>query len=934
MPLQPGTRLGPHEIVSQLGAGGMGEVYKATDTRLNRTVAIKVLPPHLSEDADRRHRFEREAQTIAALNHPHICTLYDAGREGQTDFLVMEYLEGETLAARLSSGPLPLDEALKVAIEIADALDKAHGQGVTHRDLKPGNIMLTSSGAKLLDFGLAKLKQLARASESGAVLSAVGTNTTAPGVILGTLQYMAPEQLEGKEADARTDIFAFGMLLYEMVTGRKAFEGKSQPHLIAAIVSSQPDPLSKLLPAAPAALDFLVSRCLTKDPEQRLQTATDLVWKLRWIAEGGDGGVPVLHAHRRRGNVALYALVAVAVLASTMALVVWLSPRRTQARGEYRFLIDVPDMPVAEALSVSPDGRLVAYSAASGGAPAVFVRSLNTEGGQRLAGTEGAGRLFWSPDSRWVAFFAGGRLKKVEAAGGPPQNICETPDLIGGTWNANGIIVFGSSKGLQRVAAAGGQPAAIALPNGVQRPREPYFLPDGRHYLYLAGSGEGSDAIYAGSLDSTETTRLVEASSNPVYAEPGYLLYHREGTLYARPLDASDVSLGGDAIRLTDGLPYGQNGAAAFAASHTGVLIFRNDPQHQVAATGDTAAIGGIGAADPPLRWVARSGNGEQAAAQGRWAGVDVSPDGKRAAVHRHEADGGDVWIFEAGQTTPLRFTFDAAQDNSSPVWSPDGTRIAFSSRRNSKWGLYVKLADNTRAEDQLLESELPVMPMSWSGDRLVYWTRAPKSAGDIWSVIANPTVTERKPVLILQTAADERNPQVSPDGKWIAYSSNETGRSEVYVRPFPEGSGRIQVSVNGGVFPRWRRDGRELYFMNLVVLGSMMASNISVSGASIQREVPHALFQSFFTSGAHERGESNAYGVSADGQRFLVPQFENVAAAMGAPAAGGRGVFAAAVAFAIPAVMADRRAATSVSTSRSTAPITVVVDWTAKLRQ
>ena len=988
MALDPGTRLGPYEILAPLGAGGMGEVYKATDTRLNRTVAIKVLPPHFSSNPEMKQRFDREAQTVAALNHPHICTLHDVGRQGDTDFLVMEYLEGETLAARIERGPLPLEDALRVAIQIADALEKAHGHGVTHRDLKPGNIMLTESGAgrqgspqaKLLDFGLAKLKQAPQASASGSPISAVLSGTT-PGTILGTLQYMAPEQLEGKEADARTDIFAFGTVLYEMATGRRAFEGKSQPHLIAAIVSAQPDPVSKTQTAAPPALDFLIERCLVKDPELRLQTATDLVWKLRWIAEGGtEGSVQASSASARRRRVRMAQLgLAVVSLLVLGTSVVTMSRRDTDVRQVTRFLVDVPDMPVAEAVSISPDGRFVAYSASDAGATAVFLRPLDTDVGTKLPGTEGAGRLFWSPDSRWIAFFAGGRLKKVEAAGGPPQNICETPDLLGGTWNADGVIVFASSKGLHRVLAAGGQPTPIELSEEVtkQNPREPYFLPDGRHYLYLAGGEKGdrrpetgdgrlktedrrpetedrSDAaIYAGSLDSTETTRLVASQSNAAYAEPGYLLYHREGTLYAQAFDADDVELSGEAVRLADGLPYAESGTAAFAVSHAGVVIYRNEPQRQ--ATGGAApGTAGPSPPAPPLLWVSRNGRGERAAEPEGWTGVDLSPDGRRTAVHRHDPDGGDVWIFEKGNGTPSRFTFDGAQDNSSAVWSPDSARIAFASQRNGKWGLYVKLADNTRAEEQVLESELPVMPMSWSGDRLVYWTSDSKTGGDIWSV---QLTGEKKPVPVLQTPADERNPTVSSDGKWIAYSSNESGRSEIYIRPFPEGPGRIQVSVNGGVFPRWRRDGREVYFMSLVSLGAMMASDIRVSGTAIQREVPRGLFQSFFIRGPHAGGHPHAYAVSADGQTFLVPQFENVPLAFGrggaragggaggrGPRAGGGGRFAggggrgratlvgnAVAAFVVSAVRADRYAATAPS-AQSAAPITVVLDWDAGL--
>jgi eukaryotic-like serine/threonine-protein kinase len=406
MPLQPGTKLGPYKIVAPAGAGGMGEVYKGSDTRLNRTVAIKVLPEQFSQDTEMKQRFEREAQTIAAMNHPHICTLYDVGQQDGTEFLVMEYLEGETLASRVARGPLPLAEALKVAIEIADALDKAHGHGVTHRDLKPGNVMLTATGAKLLDFGLAKLKQQATSPDTP---SPAGANTTTPGTILGTLQYMAPEQLEGRDADSRTDIFAFGAMLYEMVSGKKAFEGKSKAHLIAAIVSADPDPLSKVQPETPPALEFLVKRCLAKDPEDRLQTVWDVLSQLRWIADGGsDAGSAALSTRRRRRPAQL-ALAAAALLAVVVAIPVFLGFGNSKTPLETRFTIATPDMPVPEAAVISPDGRAVAYSARDAGGTFLFVRPLDTDSPLRLPGTDGAGDLFWSPDSRFIAFFAGGR---------------------------------------------------------------------------------------------------------------------------------------------------------------------------------------------------------------------------------------------------------------------------------------------------------------------------------------------------------------------------------------------------------------------------------------------------------------------------------------------------------------------------------------------
>jgi Tol biopolymer transport system component len=615
-----------------------------------------------------------------------------------------------------------------------------------------------------------------------------------------------------------------------------------------------------------------------------------------------------------------------------MALPTFRYLRGSQTLEETRFALTLPDMPISEAVSISPDGRWIAYSARDGASTSVFARPINSEAATKLLGTEGAGRLFWSPDNNWIAFFAGGRLKKVEPTGGAAQVICDTADFLGGSWNTENTIVFASSKGLQRVSAAGGDPALITGLDGQagsSKPQEPYFLPDGRHYVYTAVQGSGS-AIYAGSLDSKDTTRLIAAQSNVVYAEPGYLIYHRDGTLYAQPFNAKKLALTGEAIRIADKMPYGTTGAGAFAASQTGILIFRNNPPSSNPATGS----GTLNVVSTPLLWVDRSGlKLEQAAAQAAWAGLNLSPDGKHAAVHRHDPEGGDIWIFETGKDTPSKFTFDATQDNSMPVWSPDGMRIAFGSRRNGKWGLYLKHADNTRADELLLESGGPALPMDWSpdGKLLVYCITDPKTSGDIWALPITDASGEKKPMPVLQTTSDERNPQISPDGKWMAYSSDETGRSEIFIKSFPYGPAKIQVSVNGGVFPRWRRDGKELYFMNLVSLGAMMASDIRTNGSSIQRDVPHMLFQSIYVNSSHPGGQNHAYAVTGNGQRFLIPQFENPGALYNAgTVARGR---AGTLTTLFPEILRDRHATASPAAT-STTPLMVVLNWTSNLKR
>ncbi len=808
MALAPGTRLGPYEIVAPLGAGGMGEVYRARDTRLERTVAVKVLPQHLSASSEVRQRFEREAKTISQLSHPHICALYDVGREGETEYLVMEYLEGETLADRLLKGSLPTEQTLRYGIEIADALDKAHRQGIVHRDLKPGNVMLTKSGVKLLDFGLAKA-MTASVQPSGltSLQTMMGTanNLTQEGTILGTFQYMAPEQLEGREADARTDIFAFGAVVYEMATGRKAFSGGSQASLISAIMKEEPAPIATLQPMTPPALDRVVRTCLAKDPEDRFQTAHDAKLQLQWIAEvGSAAGVPAPVIARRKSRERLaWAGFGIATIAA-IAFAAGYVRRAPRPSPGIRAALPFPEKMFLGELALSADGTRVDRG-------------------------------------------------------------------VGGTWNRDGTIVFAPvpTSVLYRVAASGGKPVPVTKLDASRHEtahRYPRFLPDGRHFLYMAANLAGppddaANAIRVGSLDGRVDKELVRTLSNAGYAS-GHLLYVREGTLLAHRFDLSRLEVEGEPVPAVQkvGLATWQS-FSLFSASDNGVLV--TSPRF---------------APSSRLLWLDRSG--KEAGSVGESApfgSARLSPDGRKLAVDAYDPvrDTSDIWVYDTASGVGTKFVSGTQAHEVNPVWSPDGSRIVFASDRKAKGvgnDLWIKPLEGGK-EELFVGAADQRTPEDWSGDgRFLSCNVIPvhgRRTNQLWIL---DTGAGNRASPFAAEALNQGNSRFSPDGRWIAYDSNESGRTEVYVRPFPAGSGTWQVSTAGGAFPHWRRDGKELFFLS----GDFKLMAVPVSAdAKFHAGTPVPLFA------VHPSGAGTVYDVSSDGQRFLV---NSLATDLGSP--------------------------------------------------
>jgi Tol biopolymer transport system component len=864
-----GTRLGPYEILGLIGEGGMGQVYRAADTRLDRTVAIKVLPAALAADPVRRDRFEREARSISRLEHPNICPLYDVGvlpsdsADGPPAgglFLVMQFLEGETLAQRIERGPLSIKDTLDIGVQIAEALAAAHRAGIVHRDLKPGNVMLTRAGARLLDFGLAR--NVPGTTDGSTIGGTAQTSLTTQGTLLGTLHYMAPEQLDGREVDTRADVFAFGAVLFEMVTGLKAFEAESPARVMSAILRDEPARVSSVVPITPAGLDELIHTCLAKNPDDRWQGMGDVARQLRWLQSSLSSGRPgsgvvrrtASSTRRRQGLVAAAVLLA-AALGAAAARWLWTDPPGPAVRLHAQLL--PPDGHyLTGGLALSPDGSRLAFVAAdAGGTRQLWLRPLDSARAQPIAGTDGANDPFWSPDGQDIAFFAANQLKRVPAAGGNVVVVCDAGFGAGGTWGAAGTIVFQPHQQgqLMRVPAAGGRPEPATTLDPAQQETHhlyPTFLPDGRHFVfYIAGKSRG---LYVAQSDGAERAFLFDpdpalppgAAATPgVYSASGHLLYVRDRVLMARPFDALSRAVSGAAVKIADTVDYNPPGQAAFATAGS-VLVYR-PRQHQPVAS---------------LAWVDRAGKevGAIASSSGAFRQVSLSGDGKTAAVDRRDAQGvSSVWLIdlESGSSTRVPAQYWAGM----PVWSPDDRDLSYSIAADSPPNVVVRGDRGAAAERRLTTSAAIQYASGWTPDgrTLVFRAFSNDTGWDLFTIPASGGPAQR----LLQTPANENDARISPDGRLFVYTSDESGRTEVYVSRFPEVEGRTAVSAGGGTRPMWRGDGRELFYVTAD--GRMMAAGVGGSVAQPQIGAAAPLFQSAIFGGL--------YAPAADGRRFLV---------------------------------------------------------------
>jgi serine/threonine protein kinase/Tol biopolymer transport system component len=898
MTIAANTRLGPYEILTPLGAGGMGEVYRARDTRLGRDVAVKVLPATFSADADRLRRFEQEACAAGALNHPNILVIHHIDTYDGSPYIVSELLEGETLRDRLHGGALPQRKAIDYSLQVAHGLAAAHQKGIAHRDLKPENIFITNDGrVKILDFGLAKLIASGDADQSQTDIPTRRV-ITEPGLVIGTVGYMSPEQLRGKPADHRSDIFSFGAILYEMLSGKRAFRGESSAETMSAILREDPRELSETQKTINPALERVVQHCLEKNPEERFHSASDLAFAIQALSGSAaiSGQMVAMAAQLERPKLGKYLpwiVAGIFALTSIILLPFAISSfKHAPARANVtRSAILPPENTSFLALNlfaVSPDGLRLAFVARDAkGQAMLWIRPLDALTAQPLAGTDGISTgspPFWSPDSRLIAFFAGGKLKTIDTSGGPPQTVCDAPNARGGTWNRDGVILFAPNPGgpIHRVFAAGGASTAVTKLDESRRQsthRWPYFLPDGHHFIYRVG-GTGATAqnenngIYLGSLESQEQRLILRADTSAAYAS-GHLLFAREGTLMAQPFDEKSFQLTGDAFPVAEHLQFDFIiTRAIFSVSENGVLAFQSG-----AARGDDRLV-----------WFDRNGKQTgQLGEPGFYFQPQFSPDGQKLAVASFDTRAGsaDIWLYELARNVPTRFTFDPASD-AAPIWSPDGSTIIFTSNRKGPYDIYRKASTGAGSEEVLLESDETKTANSWSADgRFIVYTSADAKANtkeDLWIL---PLFGDHKPFPFLRTQFNESFAQFSTDGHWIAYVSDESGSNQVYIAPFPGPGGKWQASRAGGSEPRWRGDGKELFF--LAPDNKLMAVEVNAKEFTLEIGNAQLLFEVHpaTSPGTH-------YDVTGDGKRFLVDS-------------SGEG---------------------------SSAPITLVVNWTADLKR
>lgn len=874
MAIAVGSYLGSYEILSLVGKGGMGEVYRARDTRLDREVAIKVLPADFANNSDRLKRFEQEAKATSALNHPNILTVHEFGLHEGQPYIVAELLEGEELRAQMKEGPIAPKTAIEYSRQIADGLAAAHAKGVVHRDLKPENLFVTEQGRiKILDFGLAKLQPLL--NETVDSQAATQGKITDPGMVMGTVSYMSPEQVRGQDVDHRSDVFSFGVILYEMLSGHRTFAGDSKVEVMNAILKEEPPELGESGVKVAPGLEKIVRRCLEKKPEHRFHSAHDLGFALEAVSSPSSSRMETVTQSasvgtaRWLGNARLLMAVAVvSVLVSLFSLpfaVKYLRQSPPVAPVAARFTIAAPEKATSiEAPELSPDGRHLVFIATTEGRHSLWLRPMGSLTAQPLPGTEGVnGFPFWSQDSRSIGFIAGGELRKLDLAGGAAQTLCRLPSdvnsIFGGTWSRDGVILFSDVAGIYRVPATGGEPALALRSDQPLLYRLPAFLPDGRHFFFLKTPRQGVAEIHLAALDSQETTRLLAADSQARYAN-GHLLFARAGALVAQSFDAGSLKLTGEPFVVADKVRVAsQFGRAFFSVSDNGSLVY--DPN---ALTNNQQ-----------LTWVDRAGRPlGTVGPPDQYETPRLSPDGKRLAVLRRDprTRTWDIYVIDLARGAGSRLTFDPG-DDLLPVWSPDDSRIAWGTKRDGAFQIYQKLASGIGQEELLLKADAPIFPDSWSADGrfLLYYRLDPKTRQDLWVL---PLAGDRQPALFLQTPFTDTNGRFSPDGRWIAYTSDDQGRYEVNVQPFPASGGKWQIST-GGQLPCWRSDGKELYYLSLD--GKLMAVEVK-PGGSFEATAPRALFD---LAPAWALGGTRSYTVTAAGDRFLFIRAREEAASL-----------------------------------------------------